>query len=221
MGRTGKMFAIEHWGVEPDIICLAKGIASGMPLGAIVAREELMDWPPGAHASTFGGNPVACAAALETIALLEEGLMKNAAEQGAFLLAELEKLKGTHASIGDVRGKGLMIGFDLVAADGSPAPEAAESLVQACFLKGLLLLRCGESAIRLCPPLIVTKEHCETALAIMSECLGAMSGGPAPRGKSTAIASAPSPPADGARSGSRSTNKGAAKHRSKRGRAAT
>jgi 4-aminobutyrate aminotransferase len=176
MGRTGRMCAIEHWGVEPDIVCLAKGIASGLPLGAIVAREEIMDWPPGAHASTFGGNPVACAAALETIALLEEGLMENAARQGDFLLAELGKLKRTHPLIGDVRGKGLMIGFDIVAADGSPAPDDAERLVQMSFLKGLLLLRCGESAIRLCPPLVVTQEHCETALAIMAECLDEMAG---------------------------------------------
>src|SRR5580692_11646492 len=184
MGRTGKMCAIEHWGVEPDIICLAKGIASGLPLGAIVAREELMDWPPGAHASTFGGNPVACAAALETIALLEEGLMANAKTQGDFLLAEFEKLKQTHPLISDVRGKGLMIGVELRAADGSPAPDEAEELVQMSFKKGLLLLRCGESAIRICPPLVVTQEHCETALSIMAECLDEMSGKPARAGSS-------------------------------------
>ncbi len=179
MGRTGKMCAIEHWGVEPDIICLAKGIASGLPLGAIVARTELMSWPPGAHASTFGGNPVACAAALETIALLEEGLMENAAKQGDFLLAELGKLKRTHQTIADVRGKGLMIGFDVAAADGSPAPDEAERLVQLAFHKGLLLLRCGESAIRLCPPLVVTREHCQTALSIIGECLDEMTSKPA------------------------------------------
>jgi 4-aminobutyrate aminotransferase len=173
------MFAIEHWGVEPDIICLAKGIASGLPLGAIVARDELMTWPPGAHASTFGGNPVACAAALETIALIEEGLMENATRQGDFLLAELAKLKRGHAQIADVRGKGLMIGVELAAADGSPAPEEAERLVQTCFHKGLLLLRCGESTVRLCPPLVVTQEHCETALAIIDESLNEMSGKPA------------------------------------------
>jgi 4-aminobutyrate aminotransferase len=187
MGRTGKMFAIEHWGVEPDIICLAKGIASGLPLGAIIAREELMDWPPGAHASTFGGNPVACAAALATIALIEDELMANATKQGTFLLAELTKLKRTHPAIAEVRGKGLMIGFDIVAADGSPAPEEAERLVQLCFHKGLLLLRCGESAIRICPPLMVTREHCQTALSIMAECLEEMSK-PAARGKAAAKA---------------------------------
>ena len=188
MGRTGKMCAIEHWGVEPDIVCLAKGIASGLPLGAIVARAELMDWPPGAHASTFGGNPVACAAALETIAMLEEELMENATRQGNFLLAELAKLKRTQPTIAEVRGKGLMIGFDIVAADGSPAPEEAERLVQMCFHKGLLLLRCGESAIRICPPLVVTQEHCETALSIMAECLDEMSGKPARVGGSVSAA---------------------------------
>jgi len=126
---------------------------------------------------------VACAAALETIALLEEGLMENATRQGNFLLTELGKLKRKYPAVAEVRGKGLMIGFDMVAADGSPAPEQAERLVQACYLKGLLLLRCGESAIRLCPPLVVTQEHCETALAIMAECLEEMGNKPAGRAK--------------------------------------
>jgi 4-aminobutyrate aminotransferase len=182
MGRTGRMCAIEHWGVEPDIICLAKGIASGLPLGAIVARAELMSWPPGAHASTFGGNPVACAAALETIALLESELMENAARLGDFLLSELKKLQRGHSQIADVRGKGLMIGVELAEPDGSPAPDLAERLVQACFRKGLLLLRCGESTIRLCPPLVITREDCETALAIMTQCLDEVTGTPTTRG---------------------------------------
>ncbi len=173
MGRTGRMFAIEHWGVVPDIICLAKGVASGLPLGAIVARADVMDWPPGAHANTFGGNPVACAAALETIALLEEGLMQNAAELGDYLLSELRVLQGRHAMIGDVRGKGLMIGVELVENDRArrPAPASAERLMQTCFQKGLLLLRAGESAIRLCPPLVITREQAETALSIIEEAL--------------------------------------------------
>jgi 4-aminobutyrate aminotransferase len=183
MGRTGRMCAIEHWGVEPDIVCLAKGIASGLPLGAIVARAELMSWPPGAHASTFGGNPVACAAALETIALLESELMENAAKLGDFLLSELKQLQRGHSQIADVRGKGLMIGVELVEPDGSPAPDLAERLVQACFHKGLLLLRCGESTIRLCPPLVITREDCETALAIMTQCLNEETGSPAARAK--------------------------------------
>jgi 4-aminobutyrate aminotransferase len=171
MGRTGRMCAIEHWGVEPDIVCLAKGIASGMPLGAIVAKSEVMDWPPGAHASTFGGNPVCCAAALETIAVLEDGLLENATRIGDFLLAELAKMRAKHPIVGDVRGKGLMIGVELVKPDGTPAPTDAESLVQGCFQKGLLLLRCGESAIRLCPPLVITQQHAETALSIIEDVL--------------------------------------------------
>jgi len=176
MGRTGRMCAIEHWGVEPDIVCLAKGIASGLPLGAIVARAELMNWPPGSHASTFGGNPVACAAALETIALLQEGLMENAARVGEFLLTELKTLQTRHPAIGDVRGKGLMLAIELIepGTDQLPAPDAAERLVQTCFQKGLLLLRCGASAVRLCPPLVITRQQAETALAIISETLTEM-----------------------------------------------
>src|SRR6185503_6975988 len=114
MGRTGKMFAMEHFGVAPDIVCLAKGIASGMPLGAIVARADIMDWGKGSHASTFGGNPVSCVAALETIALLEEGLMQNAARVGEFLLSKLRENASRRPLIGDVRGKGLMVGVELV-----------------------------------------------------------------------------------------------------------
>ena len=173
MGRTGRMCAIEHWNVVPDIICLAKGIASGLPLGAIVARADMMDWPPGAHASTFGGNPVACAAALETIALIEEGLMENAARQGDFLMAQLKAMQTRRPEIGDVRGKGLMIGVELVkpGTKQEPAPDAAEQLVQTCFQKGLLLLRCGASSVRLCPPLVITREQAETALSIIEEAL--------------------------------------------------
>ena len=176
MGRTGRMCAIEHWGVEPDIVCLAKGIASGLPLGAIVARADVMDWPPGSHASTFGGNPVACAAALETIALLQEELIANAARVGEFLIAGLKALQARHPAIGDVRGKGLMLAIELVqpGSDPLPAPDAAERLVQTCFHKGLLLLRCGASAVRLCPPLVITREQVETALAIIGESLAEM-----------------------------------------------
>jgi 4-aminobutyrate aminotransferase len=179
MGRTGRMCAIEHWGVEPDIVCLAKGIASGLPLGAIVARADVMDWPPGAHASTFGGNPVACAAALETIALLEEELMENAARQGEFLMTKLKAMQARHPEISDVRGKGLMIGVELVKldADHSPAPDAAEQLVQTCFQKGLLLLRCGASSVRLCPPLVITQAQAEIALSIIEETLVEMKQG--------------------------------------------
>lgn len=169
MGRTGKMLAIEHWGVEPDIVCLAKGLASGMPLGAMIAREELMDWEKGAHASTFGGNPLSCVAALETIALLEEELIDNAASVGACLMDRLQELQRRHPRIGDVRGKGLMIGVDVVQdrATRTPAPAIREAILQNCFYKGLLLLGCGESAIRLCPALVVTQADVEVAVRIL------------------------------------------------------
>ena len=169
MGRTGKMFAIDHWGVVPDILCLAKGLASGMPLGAMIARGEIMDWAPGAHASTFGGNPVSCVAALETIALLEEGLIQNAAEVGEHLITRLRGLQERHSLIGDVRGKGLMVGIELVLDRDSraPATEKRDAILQNCFRRGLVLLGCGESGIRFSPALLVTKEEVETAQAIM------------------------------------------------------
>ena len=169
MGRTGKMFAVEHWGVEPDIICLAKGIASGMPLGAIVAKAGVMDWQRGSHASTFGGNPVSCAAALETIRLLEENLIDNAVRIGELLMSRSRELAQRHALIGDVRGKGLMIGIELVRDRDTkePAAEEVDEVVQACFHKGLLLLSCGENALRLCPPLVVDEEQAEIAISIL------------------------------------------------------
>jgi len=173
MGRTGKMLAMEHWGVEPDIICLAKGIASGMPLGAIVAKEEVMDWPPGSHASTFGGNPICCAAALATIKLLETELIENAARTGQYFIDQLHKLQQQHAVIGDVRGMGLMIGAELISDTSTrqPAKSRRDEVVQRCFHKGLLLLGCGESSIRFCPPLVVTPQQVDTALKIFSQVL--------------------------------------------------
>lgn len=173
MGRTGKMFAVEHQSVVPDIICLAKGIASGLPLGAIVAKAELMTWPPGAHASTFGGNPVACAAALETIALLEEELLANATTVGNYLQERLRELQRQFTVIGDIRGLGLMVGMELVdhPATKSPNPQLRDDLVQACFQRGLLLLGCGESTIRFCPPLLITTEDVNTAINILSQAL--------------------------------------------------
>jgi 4-aminobutyrate aminotransferase len=167
-GRTGKMFACEHWGIEPDIVCAGKGIASGMPLGAMIARSEISTWTPGTHGSTFGGNPVACAAALATIAVIEEGLLHNATEVGPYLMDKLNQLKTKHAVIGDVRGLGLMIGVEFVQADGSGTPDAAlrDQVMKNCFEKGLLLLGCGESTLRFCPPLIVTKEESATAAEI-------------------------------------------------------
>ena len=173
MGRTGKMFAIEHWNVEPDIITVAKGIASGMPLGAMIARSELVDWGPGAHASTFGGNPVSCAAALETIRLLENRLVKNAAQVGEYLKSELFELAERYPLIGDVRGAGLMMGVELVKdrATRVPATEERNKIVQKAFRRGLLLLGCGESGIRFTPALVVRKKEVDLAIEIFERCL--------------------------------------------------
>jgi 4-aminobutyrate aminotransferase len=173
MGRTGKMFAMEHWRVVPDIVCLAKGIASGMPLGAIIARADIMDWGPGSHASTFGGNPISCVAALETIHLLEESLMENARTVGEHLKQRLHELAGRHRLIGDVRGLGLMIGMELVRDRKTKEMASTErdEIVQLCFHRGLLLLGCGMSTIRFCPPLVVTKEQCDVAVTILDEVL--------------------------------------------------
>jgi 4-aminobutyrate aminotransferase len=174
MGRTGKMFAIEHWGVVPDIICLAKGIASGLPLGAIIAREGLMDWGPGSHASTFGGNPISCVAALTTIELLEESLMQNAREVGSYLIERLRELMHRHPIIGDVRGMGLMVGAELVKDRATKEHAAAQrdAVVQACFKRGLLMLGCGVSTLRFCPPLVVTRAEVDTAVGILDDVLG-------------------------------------------------
>jgi 4-aminobutyrate aminotransferase len=174
MGRTGRMFAIEHWGVVPDIICLAKGIASGMPLGAMIARKGVMNWPSGSHASTYGGNPVCCAAALETLALLETELIENADRMGEVLLSGLRSLQQRHRAIGDVRGKGLMLAFDLARPEVSNEDAASQrdALVEECFHKGLLVLGCGTTAIRLAPPLVISRQQAETAIAILDEVLG-------------------------------------------------
>src|SRR5262245_42699550 len=169
MGRTGKMYAVEHWGVDPDIICLAKGIASGMPLGAIVARDKVMDWPSGSHASTFGGNPVSCRAALATLDQLEGGYMANASQRGAQLLAGLRELNQRHRIAGDVRGLGLMVAMDVVRADDRRTldHDTRDAIIQAAFHRGLLLLGCGEAAIRFCPPLCITTEQIDAALHIL------------------------------------------------------
>jgi 4-aminobutyrate aminotransferase len=173
MGRTGKMFAMQHWDVVPDIVCLAKGIASGMPLGAIIARANIMDWGPGSHASTFGGNPVSCVAALETIKLLEEELIENSRTVGTYLKDKLGDLKTKRRLIGDVRGLGLMIGVELIrdCTTKEPANTERDEIVQSCFRHGLLMLGCGVSTLRFCPPLVVTKEHCDTAVEILDEIL--------------------------------------------------
>jgi len=168
MGRTGKMFAIEHWGVEPDIICLAKGLASGLPLGAIIARSKLMVWEKGAHASTFGGNPISCRASLKTIELLQKKYMNNAAKIGAYMINKLKGIQAKSPVIGDVRGKGLMVAAEIVKNKKAKtkAPEIRETIIQKCFKKGLLLLGCGDTAVRFSPPLIVTKQAADKALEI-------------------------------------------------------
>jgi 4-aminobutyrate aminotransferase len=173
MGRTGKMFACEHSGVVPDILVTAKGIASGLPLGVAVARADVMNWGPGAHASTFGGNPVACAAAMETIRLLEEKYVANAARMGEYIFERLADWPRRHPSVGHVRGRGLMIGIELVKSQETrePNPEARERLIERAFQKGLLVLGCGESTLRLMPPLIIEQEHADTALEILDHCL--------------------------------------------------
>jgi 4-aminobutyrate aminotransferase len=176
MGRTGRMFAIEHFGVEPDVVTVAKGVASGMPLGVTTARSEIMGWPPGAHASTFGGNPVSCAAALATITLLRDRLMANAEEVGAHLMQGIQALEEKHAVIGDVRGKGLMIGIELVKDRQTKerAIKERDRLVDECFKRGLLVLGAGRNALRLSPPLVLTKAEADTAVRIIDESLGAL-----------------------------------------------
>jgi 4-aminobutyrate aminotransferase len=173
MGRTGKMFAVEHWDVEPDILCLAKGIASGMPLGAIIARDRVMDWPPGSHASTFGGNPVSCRAALATIDLLQREYLANTAARGEQLRQGLRLLQNQFPEIGDVRGLGLMTAMDIVKSQDTavPDPTLRDDIVQAAFQRGLLLLGCGECAIRFCPPLCITASQVETAVDILVDVL--------------------------------------------------
>jgi 4-aminobutyrate aminotransferase len=178
MGRTGKMFAIEHFGVQPDIVTMAKGIASGLPLGVATARAGVMEWTPGAHASTFGGNPVSCAAALATIRLLQEQLTANAADVGAFLLDGLRDLQQKHALIGDVRGKGLMIGVELVTDRVTKARAAAERdrIVDEAFSRGLLILGAGRNTLRLSPPLVLTRAQAQVALDILDQSIAVVAG---------------------------------------------
>jgi 4-aminobutyrate aminotransferase len=175
LGRTGRMFACEHYDLKPDIICIAKALASGLPLGACVARADLMDWKPGAHASTFGGNPVAIASALKTIEIIERELIRNSAEVGAYLKEGLRKLAEKHDCIGDVRGLGLMVGVELVEdrASMKPAPELRDRVETACFERGLIILGAGFNTIRWSPPLIITRENVDVAIEIFDDAIKA------------------------------------------------
>jgi 4-aminobutyrate aminotransferase len=172
-GRTGKWWAVEHSGVQPDIVCMAKGIASGMPLGICMARAELMDWVPGSHASTFGGNPVAIAAALATMDVLEREGIANAASMGEAFFARLRGWPARHPIVGEVRGRGLMIGIEIVKSQQTrePAPVLRDRIVFLAFERGLLLLGCGETSLRLAPPLIVNQQEATIGLDILEECL--------------------------------------------------
>ena len=175
MGRTGKMFACEHYDLKADIVTVAKGIGSGLPIGACVARADVMDWGKGAHASTFGGNPVCIAAALKTIELLEGGLVQNAAEVGDYLKAGLMKLMQKHDCVGDVRGLGLMVGVEFVEdrASRRPAPELRDRVEYACYERGLIILGAGPNTIRWSPPLTLSRENVDVALEIFDDAITA------------------------------------------------
>jgi 4-aminobutyrate aminotransferase len=173
MGRTGKWWAIEHFDVEPDILTTAKGIASGMPMGACSARDSVMDWPRGAHGNTFGGNPLACAAALATIDLIENEYLENAATVGTYMIDALHEIAARHPSIGDVRGLGLMIGVEFVKDRKSktPADELCARIVDLAFERGLILLSCGKSVMRFAPPLSIIQKEVDEGLTIFEEAL--------------------------------------------------
>jgi 4-aminobutyrate aminotransferase len=174
MGRTGKMFALDHHdGIKADIMCMAKGLGSGMPIGACIAPAEIMNWHKGAHASTFGGNPVALASALKTIELLQGGLVENSATVGAYLEEGLRKLQDKYDCIGDVRGLGMMLGVEFVTDKQSlkADPELRDRVEMACYKKGLIILGCGANSIRWSPALILTKENVDVALQIFDEAI--------------------------------------------------
>ena len=178
MGRTGKMFAMQHFGVTADIMSLAKGIASGMPLGATIAPAKIMNWEAGSHASTFGGNPLSCQAAMATIELLENNMMKNAANQGKHLIESLREMQKTYECMGDVRGKGLMVAVELVKdrQTKEPATDWRSRIIKKSFEKGLLVLGCGENSIRFCPSLSVTSNEVDSGLSIFEESVREVAG---------------------------------------------
>ncbi len=173
MGRTGKWWAFEHAGIEPDIVCSAKGIASGMPLSAMISKASIMNWTPGAHASTFGGNPVCIAASLATLRLLEGGYMANATRIGEFIMHRTAGWRERHKIVGEVRGKGLMIGIEFVRNQKTKerAPDLRNKIVQLAFEKGLLVLGSGDTTLRLCPPLMIDEEQADCAVRILDECI--------------------------------------------------
>lgn len=174
VGRTGKWWAVEHTGVEPDIVCMAKGIASGMPLGITVSRAEIMDWVPGSHASTFGGNPVCIAAALATLDVIEkQGLLANATEVGNHMMKRMADWPAKYRYVGDVRGRGLMIGVEIVKDKQTKeyAADLRDRIVQLAFERGILFLGCGPSAVRLSPPLVVTRDEADVAIDVLEEAI--------------------------------------------------
>jgi 4-aminobutyrate aminotransferase len=174
VGRSGKLFACEHWGVAPDIMTLAKGLGSGMPIGVTVAKRRIMEkWKRGAHGNTYGGNPLCCAAALKTLELVESGYAANAAKVGAYFIERLRELQKRHSVIGDVRGKGLMIGMELVdAATREPAKKLCDGVITRAFHNGLLLLSCGTSTVRFMPPLMIANGDVDEAMALLEAALG-------------------------------------------------
>ena len=177
IGRTGKWFAVEHTGVHPDIVCMAKGIASGMPLGVTMSKAEIMDWVPGSHASTFGGNPVCIAAALATLDVIEkEGLLHNSQQVGAHMMKRMADWPQKHKIVGDVRGRGLMIGIDIVKDQKTREYGAVERdrIVEAAFERGILFLGCGPSTIRIAPPLLVTKDEADVAIDVLEESIASL-----------------------------------------------
>src|SRR5215467_8415850 len=179
VGRTGKWWAVEHSGVEPDMVCMAKGIASGMPLGITLTRAEIMDWVPGSHASTFGGNPVCVAAALATLDVIEkQDLVENSAKVGSHILKRMADWPAKRKLVGDVRGRGLMIGVDIVKDKTTKEYGSVErdQIVELAFEKGILFLGCGPSSIRICPPLVVTKEEADAAVDVLEECIARVAG---------------------------------------------
>ena len=176
MGRSGKWCAMEQWGVSADIVCLAKGLGSGLPIGAIVAHQDIMgEWDSGAHASTFGGNPLSCTTALETIAIIEdEGLLKHTHELGEYTIDRLTKFMQVHPSVSRVDGKGFMVGIDFTDADGKPIPEFRNQVVDECYLKGLITLGCGTSGVRFAPPLMLPKDLLDEGLTILEHTIATL-----------------------------------------------